>query len=289
MCLRPITGEQEPRLIPRKLWILWFQGLDNAPFLVRKCIDSWLELNVGWEIVILTDENLSDYIVPDLPAEVYRELPATKQSNLIRLQLLAKYGGVWADATTMCMAPLDEWIDDYASSGFFAFNRPGVDRVMANWFIASIQNGPIVSKLREIYRSFYTDNSFDIVSKRQRRIIQRLESILNRSEKTTRFWLSPIVTKIFKVYPFYIFHYMFERLVARDSECKTIWKNTQKVSADLPHKIQVVGLFSPLSEALKAEIDAKQVPVYKLTWKYDHSQYCDSSLLYYLLEGRHRS
>lgn len=277
----------EQDLIPRTIWVLWYQGQADAPFLVQKCIDSWVKQNPTWEVVILNNDNLGEYIVSDLPADKLESISLTEQSNLVRLQLLSDYGGVWADATTICMAPLDEWIDDYARSGFFAFERPGVDRIMSSWFIASVKNGPIVSKLRSHYCAFFLKNEFNIKGKRKQKILRRLERILNKSEKTTRFWFSPIVTKIFKVCPYFIFHYMFERLVSKDSECKTIWKNTKKVSADLPHRIQRAGIFSPLNEEYKAEIDERHVPVYKLTWKYDHHKYGPSSLLHYLLEGRH--
>ena len=29
---------------------------------------------------------------------------------MIRLELLAEHGGVWADATMLCLRPLDSWI-----------------------------------------------------------------------------------------------------------------------------------------------------------------------------------
>lgn len=273
--------------VPRKIWILWYQGLSEAPFIVRRCIDSWVKENPSWEVVILDKDNLGEYIVLDLPDDKLANLSLSKQSNFVRLQLLSEYGGVWADSTTLCMRPLDDWIDDCTTSGFFAFYKPGRDRIMSSWFMACEEGCPIVMKMRERYVLFFMKNNFNINGRFKQKIVKWLSKILNRSEKTTRYWFSPVVTKLLRVYPYFVFHYMFERLVSSDSECQIIWNNTKKISADVPHKIQIVGLFSPVNENIKNEIDAKYTPIYKLTWKYDHSKYSPSSVLYYLLEGRH--
>ncbi|MBV5261808.1 hypothetical protein FLX56_25680 [Synechococcus moorigangaii CMS01] len=39
--------------IPKRIWMLWYQGLDKAPFLVQRCIQRWKDLNPDWEIIIL--------------------------------------------------------------------------------------------------------------------------------------------------------------------------------------------------------------------------------------------
>jgi hypothetical protein len=282
-----LARSERKKYIPRKIWILWHQGLSEAPFIIRRCIDSWVKENPSWEVVILDKDNLAEYIVLDLSDDKLVNLSLTKQSNLVRLQLLSEYGGVWADATTLCMRPLDDWIYDCYTSGFFAFYKPGRDRIVSTWFIACKEECPIVLKLRERYVSFFMKNDFNNNGRFKQKIIKWLSKILNRSEKTTMYWFSPVVIKLLRVYPYFIFHYMFERLVSSDSECQIIWNKTKKISADGPHKIQKVGLFSPVNKNIINEINEKLTPIYKLTWKYDHSKYSPSSVLYYLLEGRH--
>ena len=140
---------EKKRLIPRKIWILWYQSLSEAPFVVRKCIDSWIKENPTWDVVILDSGCLDKYIRLGLPEKKLTSLPLATQSDLVRLALLSEYGGVWADATTLCMKPLDDWIDDYCTSGFFAFYRPGRDRILSSWFIASEKRCLLVSRLYE--------------------------------------------------------------------------------------------------------------------------------------------
>jgi len=276
------------KLIPKKIWMLWFQGLSDAPFVVKKCVDSWVNENPNWEVIILDENNLSKYVVIDLPEKKYANLTMQGKSDLIRLHLLSEYGGVWADGTTFCMKPLDDWIDGCTASGFFAFHRPARDTIMGSWFLVSEKGGPIVVKWRERMNSFWLENNFGIKTRFKKIIIKLLKKILNRSEKTTKYWFSPIVTKFLKVHPYGVIFYMFERLVSEDYECQKIWEETKKISAVGPHRVKRCGLFSPVNEEIKREIDEKHMPMYKLTWREGHKRYTSSTLLYYLFEGKNK-
>jgi hypothetical protein len=77
---------------------------------------------------------------------------------------------------------------------------------------------------------------------------------------------------------------MFERLVSEDKECKAIWRNTKRLSADPPHLIQKLGLYTRSTQSIKKQLDNNDIPLFKLTWKYDHSRYSADTLLYYILE-----
>ena len=48
-------------------------------------------------------------------------IPPAAESDILRLYLLKKYGGVWVDATNLCRRPLDAWLPSAACEGFFAF------------------------------------------------------------------------------------------------------------------------------------------------------------------------
>ncbi len=268
----------------KKIWIFWQQGQENAPYIVKKCIDSWITKNPNWDVIILDKNNLEKYIVLDLPPEKLTNMPLAIQSDLIRLQLLSKYGGIWTDATTYCIKPLDDWIHNYTTSGFFAFYKPGRDRIMSNWFMVSEKNSYLILKMKEAHVSFFMKNDFNNNGKFQKKMIRLFSKILNKTTRTTKYWFSPFFTKILKIYPYFIFHYMFEKLINTDTKCKLIWDNTEKISADGPHSIKRHGFHSSLNKIIKKEIDEKHIPLYKLSWKYDHAKYSPSSTLYYLLE-----
>ena len=92
-----------------KIWMCWWQGEENAPALVRGCIDSVRRNACGREVVVITDDNLNDYVdVPEwLEDKVKRGIVTrTNLSDYLRLSLLSCYGGMWLDATFCCAGEL---------------------------------------------------------------------------------------------------------------------------------------------------------------------------------------
>src|SRR5262245_11872479 len=98
-------------MLPKTVWCLWFQGLENAPDLVKACAASWRLHNPGWTIRFLSSETVDAYL-PSSAAQraMYRgKLPLEVLSNMVRIELLDRFGGVWADSTCYCLRPLDDW------------------------------------------------------------------------------------------------------------------------------------------------------------------------------------
>ncbi|MEG3754175.1 capsular polysaccharide synthesis protein [Psychromonas arctica] len=275
---------EQKKLIPRKIWLLWYQGIENAPYLVKKCIKSWIEKNPTWEVIVLDKHNQHDYVTLETPEKVLSKLSPAHRSDLLRLKLLHEYGGVWADSTTFCNKPLDQWIDKYSQSGFFAFERPGKDRLIASWFFASQVGNPITIKLYELMEQYWIKNDFDKPTELQIKMTTLFSRLFNNNIKNTRHWFNPLVRKGLGITPYFIFHYQFQRLISVDKASTEIWDNTLKVSADGPHLVQRAGLFSLPTTPIKQKLKQADAPLYKLTWKYDHDNYAPHTLLYHILE-----
>ena len=227
---------------------------------------------------------VENYIIPSLSQEKLQQLSKNHQSDLHRVQLLSEFGGVWADATTLCRVPLDSWLQDYMQSGFFAFvyKTRGYGWI-SNWFLASEKSNPIMIKMSQQLTAFFRDNEFYHNGVIQRKRTKFLKSFLNRKFKTTRFWSSWPIRKIFKVYPYFIFHYTFAKLIGTNRECFKIYKGMKKyyTTGEL---LGQYGLFRPLQKDIKERIDSRIDPIYKLSWKYQQDKYSSSCILYYLLE-----
>ena len=130
-----------PKDIPRKLWMYWHSGEEEAPEIVRLCFQSWRRLNPKWDLTVLNKSTAHQIV--DM-SDIDPELPHRTFADVLRLRLLDRFGGVWTDATTYCHQPLDNWLLLWASTGFFAFSDPGPDRWLDNWFIASEPGGRLV-------------------------------------------------------------------------------------------------------------------------------------------------
>lgn len=273
--------------IPKQIWFLWFQGYEKAPLVVKKCFESWKSKNPDWKINFLCKDNLNEYIELNLQDDCkLARLGKAHQSDLVRLKLLSKYGGVWIDSTCFCVNPLDNWLEENIDSGFFAFRNPGRDRVMSNWFLAAEKDSIITSNLyQELINYWYNNN---LSNQGKTTIIKALNKVLNRNDYatvTTRLWFSPIVTKFLKVYPHFVFHYKFLALVKKNSLCKEIWLNTPEISSESPHKVLHSDMSKPITEEIKQEIDYQTATLYKLNWKRMPKSIAAGSKIDYLFES----
>jgi len=137
----------------RKIWTWWDTGVDTFNTVQHKCIDSWKRLNPDWEIIVLDANNLSDYI--SAKEWVYETIPVIQGtdyflrdqafSDVVKVMILEKYGGVYMDSDVFCNKPLDEWL--VSASDFFTFRvndintdfndeRIGLPRLIDIWLTA---------------------------------------------------------------------------------------------------------------------------------------------------------
>lgn len=268
--------------VPKTIWIMWRQGLDAAPPLVKACYDSWQRLNPDWQVVFLDDKNLAHYLGAELLSG-YRSVATQAFSDLVRINLLARYGGVWTDATCYCNVPLNDWLGDNLNSGFFAFAWTGdnhkVARELSMWFLASSRGNHLVNRWCEAVNRYWSQNP----KLKRRPKVARYFEWLSRSPQTTGYWFSYPLTKLLKVYPYLWMSFLFNDVIRRDAHAKKIWQDTPKLDTEMPHALKRAGLLNPVTPTLKEEIDSRRVPIYKLNWRYNEADYTETSTLHYLL------
>ena len=192
------------------LWMYWEQGIENILDYKqgkynKMCFDGWKKLNPDWDIRILNKKTALKY-VPEL--EKFNHLTIQSRSDLLRIKLLEKYGGVWADASTLPMKHLTGWIEecDKGTGIFFYRYFPNFpkskaeeekDGYISNWFIVAKQpHHYLIKKLADTFE----------------------KRILDKSKK----------------YPYFYFHETLTYLMHRDSRIKN-YINKLTVSQNLSH------------------------------------------------------
>jgi hypothetical protein len=283
--------------IPKRIWLLWNQGIDHAPLVARLCVESWVRHNPDWDVTILNGETLCHWADPVLCQPKAQSLVPVRLNELARLSLLARHGGVWADPTVYCMKPLDEWLPGYLESGFFAFANPAPDRVMSSWFLVSSPGGYLSRRMWEELSRYYLSHTLHLsaewlghaapgtqplLSSWRQSLASLLTRLLDRNSRLAQLWLVPPLPQL-GLTPYFSFHYMFARLLRVDPTFRGIWERTVKVSADGPHRLQSHGLDQPLSQDLFSELDDRRMPMYKLNWRVDPRTLLPSSTLNVLL------
>lgn len=150
--------------IPKVIWTYWDGKLPES---VKYSIASWYQHNPGYKINILTKGNLPN-VIPELCTTCFKHIDShARFSDLVRLNVLAKYGGIWMDASIICYEPLD-WIQkvqqeknaDFVAFYLETFTTDIRYPVIESWFFACTENNSFVQKWRD---EFIRMNDFDSV------------------------------------------------------------------------------------------------------------------------------
>ena len=150
-----------------KVWICWFQGIENAPLLVRKCYESVKNNLPSKEVILITNKNIEEYIsLPPYIIEKWEKglITHTHMTDLMRLELLIKYGGMWLDATVFCSSPEKEIPDYFFESDLFLYQclKPGRDghaNYISSWLISAKTNNKVLMAVRELCYSYWKENN----------------------------------------------------------------------------------------------------------------------------------
>lgn len=144
-----------------KVWVCWMQGMDNAPELVKRCFRSLQENLSDREIVLITTDNLKKYTdFPPYILEKYEKglITHTHFSDLLRVELLCRYGGTWIDATVFCSGgSIPAYMLD-ADLFMFQNLKPGADGSVLNissWFMTSCANNKILLAVKSLLWEYW--------------------------------------------------------------------------------------------------------------------------------------
>ncbi len=197
----PGAAEAKSRSENMPLWTYWATGFDTAPDIVRACHSRLQKENRSNKIIALDDSNLGNYI--EIPGFIFDRLASNKThfSDVLRLNLLARHGGIWIDSTCFVVGDTLDFASSMLKSGFFAYARNATDQYMlSNWFLAARPNNLISLTMRNILHRYWEEH----------------ETLAH----------------------YFMFHYFFEAAYNLCSPFRQVWDGTEKLEAYAPHELQ---------------------------------------------------
>lgn len=196
-CNLPFDSGEEKNT---KIWFCWLQGIENASEMVKVCLESQKRI-FGDRVVVLDDKNYRKWIeLPDYIEEKYRKgyIPGALFSDILRLELLIKYGGMWVDSTVLVTQIVTDkdcglqaykglTIDEIEKSDLFIFRyyRSGKVLGISNWLIHAKAGNSFLMNLRDMLLAYWKDFDctveyyifhifFGVVAKRYPEMIMRM-------------------------------------------------------------------------------------------------------------------
>ena len=99
-------------MIPRKIHYCWF-GNNPKSEIIEKCIASWHRLCPDWEIIEWNETNY-DISAHTYVAEAYASKKWAFVSDVARLEVVHKCGGIYLDTDVELLAPIEDLLNGNA-------------------------------------------------------------------------------------------------------------------------------------------------------------------------------
>lgn len=139
------------------IWFCWLDGIENSPELIQECYKSLLIHNSSKKIVEINRYNFSEYI--DLPKYIIEKwkngiIMDAHFSDIIRVCLLSKYGGVWSDSTCYYTKEIPKYL--YEQGVFLFSNERKRSKIkISNWFIISNKDNLLINQVKEFLFDYW--------------------------------------------------------------------------------------------------------------------------------------
>ncbi len=221
------------------IWTMWLQGEDEAPLLVKNCIDSIRKYTINYKSVVLDSKNIEEYLtIPDYIKDKYEKgyITNTHYSDIIRLMVLSKYGGCWIDSTVF----LTEYknindaevltIKKVLDQDFFMIKAPltlNQFRISSSWLIRVKKHNPIIDTVKELLLEYWKNE--------------------------------------YKIRSYFLIHICFSKVVIENDDFRLIWEDIPYFDDSQSNYLRT-RFTKKYSEKEWSQIK-KMTSIHKLNWK----------------------
>lgn len=150
----PEASSYEVPTIPKHIFMIWDSGWDSAPLTAILARKSWQLQNPNhtvWALDLAQVEVLINR-TDKYPNELWDVMSIAAKSDVLRVHLLHKFGGIWVDASVFCTKPLLSWMD-HDQNDFVTFNnvlnegKDGIQPWITSWFMAARTNSYVMDQI----------------------------------------------------------------------------------------------------------------------------------------------
>ena len=146
--------------VSNKIFWCWLQGFDKAPEISKASFRSIQKNCNNHNIIIINETNFNKYVkMPSYIISKFKNNTFSKThfSDLLRLELLIKYGGTWIDSTVLMTKY--EPLFFYQDLFFFEIKNKSVI-FGSSWMITSEKESPVLKTARDLLYEFWRRENF---------------------------------------------------------------------------------------------------------------------------------
>lgn len=216
--------ETAPHREEEQIFSIWFQKEENAPEIVKACFRS-VRANCSIKQTVLDKDTLFDYIqLPDYVVDKWRsgKMGVAHFSDICRVELLYRYGGVWLDATDFVPAEFPQWLLDSDFFVYLAGDRINPYSFMQNCFIRSKKGNFLLKAWRAAMLAYWKEED--------------------------------------KALDYFVHQMLFKKVVENNTKAAEIFAEMPKLAQDPTHELWFGGYVDkPFDPALFQDVTSKAI------------------------------
>ena len=128
-------------MIPKKLHFIWIGDESKMP---DRCMDTWMSKNRDYKVNIWTNKSITNRFWKNAKQlhEMLEKKDYAGASDVMRYEILYEEGGVYVDADSVCLKPLEDWLLD--CNAFAVWEQEHIrNNLVANGFIGGVPGAEV--------------------------------------------------------------------------------------------------------------------------------------------------
>ena len=237
---------QEDDKLFDNVYVMWWQGMQNAPLLIKNNINKMQTIFGENRVHIITQDNWKEFcsISSVIIQKFYDgKISIAALSDIIRFNILKKYGGLWVDSTVILSENCKDLLLKYENKDFFSISNRDQDyhyiskSRWAIWLIGGKAGYPLFNFIDAFYNLYFEKHNFlidyyttdDIIAYFYKTNRKFKEDVYVNSNDWHPYLLSDNMNELYdkrvienvKAYPLYgvqKFTYKYDKKLASDSK-----------------------------------------------------------------------
>lgn len=123
-------------MIPKILHFIWIGDVIKIPY---KCMQTWTDKNPDYKVVLWDNDalNESNWKNAKQLHDMLNKKDYAGVADVMRYEILHEHGGVYIDADSVCLKPLEDWLLD--CDAFACWEQEHIrNNLIANGFLGSV-------------------------------------------------------------------------------------------------------------------------------------------------------
>lgn len=149
----------EPLSSTSPFWVFWWQGENDAPLVVKRCIESIRNHAGQHPVRVLSKNNFLDYV--SLPETVIQKVDmglfsVTFLSDILRHSLMSQQGGLWLDSTLLLTSEIPSSVYEMP---YFSLSGTFDEFPWTDFLQGSGKSNPFTTLVADILQKYSTEHN----------------------------------------------------------------------------------------------------------------------------------